>query len=98
MIPTADGDHRRSPVFSRPSAHLFDDMGWQPFPVPKQGAERQGDLAMLISFRPGGKRAGVSQYVAPVLDEFGLAIERLFQYQCTSYRRHDATYVDTQSP
>jgi hypothetical protein len=73
-------------------------MGPQPFPVPEQGAERQGDLPMLIAFRPGRKRAGVSQYVAPVLDELRLAIERLIQHQCTSYRRHDATYVDIQSP
>jgi hypothetical protein len=84
--------------FRRLSAHVFEDMGLQPFPVPEKGAKRQGDLPMLVAFGPGRERAGVSQYVAPVFDEFGLAVERLIQHQCASYRRHDATYVDTQSP
>jgi hypothetical protein len=73
-------------------------MGLPPFPVPEQGAERHGDLPMLIAFRPGRERAGVSQYVAPVFDKLRSAVERLIQHQCASYRRHDATYVDTQSP
>jgi hypothetical protein len=67
----------------------------QPFPLPEQGAERQGDLPMLVAFRPQRERAGVSQYVAPVLDKLRSAVERLIQHQCASYRRHDATYVDT---
>jgi hypothetical protein len=70
----------------------------QPFPVPEQGAERQGDLSMLVAFRPGRERAGVPQDVAPLLDELRSAVERLIQQQRASYRRHEATYVDTQSP
>jgi hypothetical protein len=73
-------------------------MGLQPFPVPEEGAERQGDLTVLVAFRPGRERAGVSQYVAPVLDKLRSAEERLVQHQRASYRRHEATYVDTQSP
>lgn len=80
------------------SVHVLEDMSLQPFPVPEQGAERQGDLPMLVAFGPGRKRAGVSQYVAPVLDKLRSAEERPVQHQCASYRRHDATYLDTQSP
>jgi hypothetical protein len=81
-----------------PSADIFEDMSLQPFPVPEQGAKRQGDLPMLITFRPGRKRTGVSQYIAPVLDKLRLAVERLIQHQFANYRRHDATHVDTRSP
>jgi hypothetical protein len=73
-------------------------MGLQPFPVPEQGAERQGDLPVLVAFRSGRERAGVSQNVASVLDKLGLAVEWLIQHRRASYRRHDTTYVDTQSP
>jgi hypothetical protein len=98
MIRGPRPDYRRSDVFQVSSAHIFADMGLQPFPVPEQGTERQGDLPMLIAFRPRRERAGVSQYVAPLLNEFRSAVERLIQHQCASYRRHDATYVDNQSP
>jgi hypothetical protein len=53
---------------------------------------------MLVAFRPGRERAGVPQDVAPLLDELRSAVERLIQQQRASYRRHEATYVDTQSP
>jgi hypothetical protein len=95
---TDDRITAEAPSFRCLSAHIFDDMGLQPIPVPEQRAERQGDLPMLVAFRPRRERAGVSQYVAPVFDEFRSAEERLIQHQCASYRRHDATYVDTQSP
>jgi hypothetical protein len=56
--------------------------------VLEQGAKRQGNLPMLIPLGAGRKRAGVSQSVTPVLDEFGLAGERMVKRQCTSNRRH----------
>jgi hypothetical protein len=73
-------------------------MGFQPFPVPEKRAERQSDLSMLIAFSAGREQAGISQNVAPVLDEFRLAVERMVELKCTSNRRHHATYLDTQSP
>jgi hypothetical protein len=73
-------------------------MGFQPFPVPEERTERQGDLSVLIAFSAGWERAGISQNVAPVLNEFRLAVERMVELKCTSNRRHDATYVDRQSP
>jgi hypothetical protein len=57
----------------------------KPFLALEQGAKRQGNLPTLGA---GRKRAGVSQGVAPVLDEFGLAVERMVKRQCTSNRRH----------
>jgi hypothetical protein len=46
----------------------------KPFLVLEQGAKRQGNLPMPITLGAGRKRAGVSQGVAPVLDEFGLVL------------------------
>jgi hypothetical protein len=63
-------------------------MGVEPLPAPEQGAKRQGNLPVLISFGAGRKRARIAQDVAPVLDKFGSAVERLFQRQFTSNRRH----------
>jgi hypothetical protein len=49
----------------------------EPSLVLEQGAKRQGNLPVLIPLGVGRKRAGVSQDVAPVLDEFGLTVERM---------------------
>jgi hypothetical protein len=46
----------------------------KPFLVLGQGAKRHGNLPMPITLGAGRKRAGVSQGVAPVLDEFGLVL------------------------
>jgi hypothetical protein len=73
-------------------------MGIQPFPVPEQRAKRQGNLAMLVSLRAWRERAGVSQDIAPMLDKLRLAVEPAILCQCTGSRRHDATYIDSQSP
>jgi hypothetical protein len=54
-------------------------MGFQPFPVPEKRAERQSDLSMLIAFRAGRERAGISQNVAPVFDKLRLAVERMVE-------------------
>jgi hypothetical protein len=51
--------------------------------VLEQGAKRQGNLSMPITLGAGRKRAGVSQGVAPVLDEFSLAVERMVKRQRT---------------
>ena len=69
-------------------------MGFQPFPVLEKGAKRQSDLPMLIAFGAGRERAGISQNIAPVLNKFRVAIERMIWRQCASNRRHDATYLD----
>jgi hypothetical protein len=80
------------------SAQVFQHMGFQPFPVPEEGAKRQSNPPMLIAFRAGWKRTGISQDVASLLDKFRLAVERMIQRQYARDRRHDATYVDSQSP
>jgi hypothetical protein len=67
-------------------------------PVLEQGAERQSDLPVLIAFGAGRERAGISQNIAPVLNKFRVAIERMIWRLCASNRRHDATYLDTPSP
>src|ERR1700722_12047933 len=53
----------------------------------------RSDLSMLIAFRAGRERAGVSQNVAPVLDKLPLAAKWMVERQCASNRRHDAIYV-----
>jgi hypothetical protein len=57
------------------------------FLVLEQGAKRQGNPPLPITLGAGRKRAGVSQGVAPMPDEFGLAVERMVKRQCTSNRR-----------
>jgi hypothetical protein len=61
-------------VWQRRVSGVFQYMGSQPFPVLEQGAQRQGDLPVLVAFGPGRERAGISQDIAPVLDEFGFAV------------------------
>jgi hypothetical protein len=85
------------PTIRTPSP-VFQHMALQPFPVPEQRTQRACDLPMLIAFRAGGKRAGVSQNIATVLDQLRLAVKRRIQRQRTSDRRHDATYIDSGSP
>jgi hypothetical protein len=68
-------------------------MGFQPFLLPEKRAKRQSDLPMLVAFRAGRERAGISQDVAAVLDKLCLAVERMIYHQFTSNRRHDATYI-----
>jgi hypothetical protein len=48
---------------------------------------------MLIAFRAGRERAGVSRNVAPVLDKLRLAAKRMVERQCAGNRRHDAIYL-----
>jgi hypothetical protein len=43
---------------------------------------------VLIPREGRGKRASISQDVAPALDEFGLAVARMIWRKCTSDRRH----------
>jgi hypothetical protein len=58
-------------------AGAFNRVCAEPSLVLEQGAKRQGNLPVLIPLGVGRKRAGVSQDVAPVLDEFGLTVERM---------------------
>jgi hypothetical protein len=71
------------------SAQVFRNVGFQPFPVPEEGAKGERDLPMLIAFRAGRERTGISQNVAPVLEKLRLAIERMVDWQRTRKRRHD---------
>jgi hypothetical protein len=52
-------------------------MGFQPVLLLEKGLKRQGDLSMLIAFRAGRERAGISQNVTPVLNKFRHAVERM---------------------
>ena len=78
-------------------SQVFQHVGFPPFSVLEQGAERQSDLPVLIAFGAGRERAGVSQNIALVLNKFRVAIERMIWRQCASKRRHDATCLDTPS-
>jgi hypothetical protein len=65
------GEARLKSRRSTSVAGAFNRVSARPFLLLEQGAKRQGNLPMLITLRAGQKRAGVSQGVAPVLDEFG---------------------------
>jgi hypothetical protein len=64
------GDHPRS-------SGVFQHMGFQPVLLLEKGPKRQSDLSMLIAFGAGREGAGVSQNVAPVLNKFRHAVERM---------------------
>jgi hypothetical protein len=70
-------------------------MGFQPFPALEKGAKRPGDLSVLIALRTRRERAGISQNVAPLLNQLRLAIERMVGPKCASDGRHDATWVES---
>jgi hypothetical protein len=93
LVPKRSGDQQ-----IRELAQIIQHMAVQPFPVPEQGAKRQGDLAVLIAFGAGRERADVTQDVSPVLNKFRLTVERIIRRRCASNRRRDATYVDFRSP
>jgi hypothetical protein len=71
------------------TASTFNSMCVEQLSVLEQAAKRQSDVAVLISFRAGRKRASVAQNVAPKLNQSGVAVARKDQRQCVSNRRHD---------
>jgi len=70
----------------------------KPFLVLEQGARRHGNLPVLIPREGRGKRASISQDVAPALDDCDRAVARMI---CAGVRATDgiaATNVESQSP
>ena len=66
------GIGRRKALFVR----TRQGMGIQPFLVLEKGAKRQGNLPVLVAFRTRREGPGITQDVAPVLDQFRHAVER----------------------
>jgi hypothetical protein len=73
---------------ARLTAGALNRMCVQPRLVLEKRSKQQRYMPMVISFGARRERAGMAQKVAPMLHEVSVAVERLFQRQFTSSRRH----------
>jgi hypothetical protein len=77
----------RCPILT---AGVINSMCVQPELVLEKRSKQQRYMPMLVSFGARRERAGMTHKVAPVLREFGLAVEPLFWRQFASSGRHDS--------